>query len=216
MATEMPAVGDNFNPDTPEGRAAIEMRRQYFEALGSLIAIFPAIEMGLFATLGALSGVPLPMGRALFSDTRIDAGMRYVKRVLKARKIQNKAHAAFEDEITAVIDEAFVHLQLINSVRNHIVHHGTADFHKEEPIISNLTRALTKDVVREIKISAKSIREMMEDLGKIEILLTFVTLRAENKGTRTQQDKLLETAHKMPWRYQAQVDVPPAPRPKNK
>jgi len=192
------------DPNTPEGRATIEKTKRFMQELGEFISMFTGMEAVLFSLLGTLAQVPPAIARALFADARIDTAMTSIRRVLAARqKIVGKTE--FETRLEAVIIPVLEQTAVINSVRNHIIHHGMAGSPVDAPIASNWARARSPDQIVEIPLSAESLKDMTSDIGRSFGIVTYVVMALTPNFPKSGDEITL--AEKMlrekPWLYKS-------------
>jgi hypothetical protein len=168
------------DPNMPEGKAKIAAAEEYFKAIGKVVYLFAGVEAALFALFGTLSGAPPEMLRAFFSDMRVAPGMSNINRAQKARREARKFEgkkAAFEDEMQAIINDIFGQLGVINGMRNLLVHYATMEPGGEAPLVSNWTRALDRDQLKEVRMPLSDLAKMACDLQTAIYCLMIVRAR---------------------------------------
>lgn len=165
-------------------RINLEDVAAYYRALGEFVDTFANVEEVMFLYLAALVGVDHDTARAVFSGVRIRDAISYIKRIAEVRGAQ----------LAAELDEVLGQLQIINDVRNLILHHPTSEKWRSGSLvqsISNVGRALTAERIKEIPISAAILMDMQYDLFRIQVFLVheFACL-AIPEGERDAIDRL--------------------------
>ena len=143
------------NPPTFTGDAV------YWEALGRFVEHFAMAESALFLNLGHHAKVTDDIGKALFSGTRVDGAISFIRRIVQV--------APPDAETVQELDDVLAQLQAINTVRNHLVHYGTewSNDPSRERLSSNRMVALTERHLVEHRISSEMLDDMSIDLFKI-------------------------------------------------
>ena len=67
----------------------------YYQALGQFIETFSCCESVLFSVLTFYAGVNIPVAKALFANTRMEAAIRYIERIAEARSMVVERRADF-------------------------------------------------------------------------------------------------------------------------
>lgn len=110
---------------------------KYHLALGRFIVVYADAESHLFITLMKTAGVDLNTAQALFSGTRTDGAIKFIRRIHETRSI----------EIPARLEDAFKQLNKITTARDHILHHGVRE--SETGLQSaNLLKGMRRERVR--------------------------------------------------------------------
>jgi hypothetical protein len=145
-------------------RINLEDVAAYYRALGEFVDTFANVEEVMFLYLSALAGVDHDTARAVFSGVRIRDAISYIKRISEVRGVQ----------LAAELDDVLGQLQIINDVRNLILHHPASEKWRSGRLvqsISNVGRALTAERIKEIPISAAILMDMKYDLFRIQVFL---------------------------------------------
>jgi hypothetical protein len=136
----------------------------YWKSLGKFIETFAMVEDVLNKLLTFYSKTTPKISRAIFSGTRCDASIEYIRRIVAVKDPGSDKKRDLE--------EIFLHLKAISTVRNFLVHYqsiGTGD----KKFVSDLPRALTADRARKHRVSADILDAMSWDLYKIGNRLNF-------------------------------------------
>jgi hypothetical protein len=162
---------------------------KYWAALGAFIETFAVVEDVLNSFLISYAKVTPGVGRALFSGTRCDAAIDNVRRIRTVKR-------APQDE---GLETVFVHLKAISNVRNFLVHYEHVG-KDDDRIVSDRSRALTPDRVREHRVSSALLNEMTRDLHYIANRLNF---RRWNPGGLRLETYSSHTRHVLTaaWQY---------------
>jgi hypothetical protein len=158
---------------------------EYYSELGRFIHRFAVVEAALQVTLWHYAKTSPPIARAVFSGARVDGAISFIKRIIQ---VQDPGQDAKQD-----LEEIFAQINVINGVRNLIVHFG-ATFGETEATTSNSLLALTPDRIQRAPVSAKILEDMNFDLTTI--LSRLVGAHTEGKRNRA-NDFARQTA----WHY---------------
>ena len=190
--------------------AAIQIDRspflQYLTNLGFFIEKFALAEMALVTVLHVYAKTKVSVSRALFSGTRVDGAVSFIRRIMEVTEIAKPSREDMED----VLDQ----IMLINGMRNHLVHYGTIlpyghlHISNEDLIVSNEYIALTEERIVERRINKEIIYDMCWDLEKIYCHLLF---KHAHRRIPSQIQDMVRTAFDAPWRYKP----PSSPRAKS-
>lgn len=165
--------------------------REYWEAPGQFVHMFAKVEKQLLGILFRLSGVSIPIGRAVFSGVKTDQAQNFIKRIMDVGKPDDATKREFEF--------IFTQLSLLSNARNAIVHWGTQFTEGSEFLVSNLHIAHTAARVREMPASATIIQHMIEDLDKISG--HFVAFVIRGSLSEHAIEKMVGARVRRPWRY---------------
>jgi hypothetical protein len=159
--------------------------------LGNFVEAFANLEAMMFQSLRFYARLDIDTARALFSGTRVDGAMQYVRRIWEVRPIAPGRKVDMEN--------VFGQIKLINDLRNKIIHYGTFVTSDKGRITSTIARALTPDRVEEHRATKKDLAAMVDDIRLINTALMwdFVPLPTGTVATLTQQTPILL----QPWRY---------------
>jgi hypothetical protein len=143
----------------------------YFEALGRFVNEFAGVESALLFALKTYAKVSWPVARAIFSGTRVDTAMDFIKRICEA----------FDpgQERREELDNVFKQLRTINEIRNSLLHYGSATLSDRGRITSNVRIAHVPTRIREHPVPLDIINAMTTDLQKISYHLTLQCLRPD-------------------------------------
>lgn len=149
---------------TYAGRFLVGENHPYWSALGIFVHAFSQTERMLSILLTKRASVSEYVSNAVFSGVRIDSAMDYIRRIAEA-----KTHVR---DIGKTLEGAFVQLKVITKVRNDILHFGTMeDFDRGIVWVSNEGSALTPKHVRAYVMSVENLRQMTDDLLKIQFII---------------------------------------------
>jgi hypothetical protein len=183
-------------------QALIGPPRQYWQALGGFVSMFSLVEENMQAALWRCVGVGAPVAPAIFSGTRIDAAMGYIRRIAEAQNWPRRK----QDEIADV----FKQLGELTRVRNDILHYGASMTGPDEWVVSTKLVAHTKDRIRSTKISVAILNQMSDDLYKIMLHLAGIVRRGKHVRTPPVVEAILKRA----WLYRPdRQSETPGPRP---
>jgi hypothetical protein len=139
------------------------IRERYWRALGKFVDEFAAIETAIHILLMQRTNTPLDIARAVFSGVRIQEAMKLIGRVSEVRPLDAKTKA----------DQKYVFAQLnvITDFRNAILHYGARTITPSEFEVTNWLMALNESRQVKIRVSAKTLLQLVHDLRKIEVHL---------------------------------------------
>lgn len=160
----------------------------YTASLGKFLHRFAYLEGELQRLLWSESHVDEATATAVFS------GVRTLDAIGRCRRIW-EAHGI---EPSAMLLRAFGQIEVLNGVRNAILHFG-ARFERDELVVANW-RAHTKKVASARPISAEILNQMTADLITIEgaLIAHFMTYSV-GRGQEIREQFL--RAAQAPWRY---------------
>jgi hypothetical protein len=164
--------------------------------------MFAKVENAIVRTLQRLSKVSVEVAQAIFSGVRSEGAIQNINRILEISDPINDANRKR-------FSRAFEQFRHINDVRNLLLHHGIESSGKDL-VTTNRKTALTESRVRSIPISAETLEQMTEDLGKIDALLTLTAIA--RGGDLEDADAIYRELQK-PWLYKPPRQSPRA-RPK--
>jgi hypothetical protein len=170
--------------------------RKTLMALGEFVLEFAAAESQLLETLRVVGKVPKEFSRAALGGVRAEVAMQYVNRLFEIKPPRKRTLALYH--------EVFPRFRAINSARNLILHYGIS----EEGVSTDKSRALTEDKARSIPVSPEILAEMIEDLIKINAILTVNLLVLQKRGVHPTD---LWNVVRRPWSY-----TPPPPNQQKK
>jgi hypothetical protein len=132
---------------------------RYLKALGDFIDTFSHLEGAVFFLLVNHAGVTMSVGRAIFSGTRIDAAISFIRRIHAA----NTGIEKMPDEE----EDLLMRLQTLNTARNELVHFGGTLNEANERVVSNWIKAHIDKALKEQPISAEMVEAMTHDADKL-------------------------------------------------
>jgi hypothetical protein len=137
---------------------------KYWEALGRFIESFALVEDELSRLLAFYAKVTPSIARAVFSGARSDASMDFIRRVIA---VDDPGSEKTED-----LEDVFIQLKAISTVRNFLVHYRSIGSGNDR-IITDLSRSLTADRARQHRVSTEILTAMIIDLYQIANRLNF-------------------------------------------
>ena len=170
-------------------------RDNYHRELGRFIDMFAKVEMELQLALWHYAKTTKEVSRAIFSGTRIDGSIKFIRRILAAQKSSDSSRTDLEF--------IFAQITAINDVRNDIIHHGAHSISGGYAIITNSFIALTKEHIKTHRIAPGILSNMTFDLIKI-----LVHLRVRHSGRKV--PPTIEK-HVQPWLHASWQYKPPQP-----
>ncbi len=191
---------------------------KYLRAVGWFVTIFAVVERVSYETLQHFSGTSPTIAACLFSGTRIDAAMNYLKRIAEATD--------WLDGKTKLFEHIKSQLGEITQLRNDLLHYGAKGETPDTLIISNEHSAHIKSRIRETKISAKILDDAATDLLAIMFFLHELSDKINWHSTNSPMSEAAKLGvipgafAKVPWRYKPerrghQAQKPPVqPQPR--
>jgi hypothetical protein len=163
----------------------------YWRALGRFVTMFAQTEVLLQQALWTLADTPAPIAKAVFSGTRGDTAMSFIRRLAESLNLPTTER----DDIEFV----FSQLSGITKIRNDILHYGPTRWGEDQSYatISNRTAALTsKRHLREFDVAPRDLHLMTADLVKINmhIFQQFLT-------PKEQPNAFVKSVLEAPWLY---------------
>jgi hypothetical protein len=168
---------------------------KYYLALGKFIDAFSRAEAAVQVVLWQIADIENSVAKAIFSGTRTRIAIDYIRRITEA---QNQA-------IPQHIQDAFNHLNTINTTRDNIVHFGASENDDGSILISNRLIAHTEKSLKEFPISHVLLYEMSSDLATITVRLISHFYGRPDDESDEDWAETLQIAH-APFRYK-----PPQP-----
>ena len=144
-------------------KSEIEKGDQYLRAVGDFVTIFAIVEKSVNEALQHFTGVTPTIAACLFSGTRIDGAMSYLKRIAEATR--------WSAGKSKLLDHIKLQLGEITQLRNDLLHYGTTGETADTLFISNSHLAHIASRIRETKISAKILGIAFTDLWAIMFFL---------------------------------------------
>jgi hypothetical protein len=161
----------------------------YWIAVGRLMTALADVEANMQAALWVLARTDEPISKAVFSGTRIEQAMGFMRRCIEAEGRQQE----FPE-----IEDVFAQLTAINRIRNDLVHYGPK-WNKDSSSVNigNRNMAMTPDRVVELRLTPNDLRLMCCDLKKINEHL-FNQIIAPGFANEWQIEVM-----RAPWLYKA-------------
>jgi hypothetical protein len=188
-----------------EKAARYHRTNEYFLALGKFVDAFSTAETFTHYALQRYAKTPEPVTRAVFSGTRIDVEIQFLRRL--------RDTAVINDDEWNRLEPILEQLRTINGRRNEILHYGARAIASGEGFVTNLVRAHTRDRVTSFPISPRILKDMTDDLRVITILLatnhTGIPTPPETRAS-------IETALPLAWRYKSPQQSQNRCRPSNR
>jgi hypothetical protein len=155
----------NATSDADENvRQKLTKVTDYWQALGYFVDEFARTEAQMQLALWRVAGVPDDIAKAIFSGTKIDAAIGFIRRIIEVRPIPDDKHK--------ILESALVQLKAINDVRNLIVHYGAKFNHASDTLVaSNRRSAHSERSLKEQPVSVQMLRNMALDLNKASVHL---------------------------------------------
>ena len=175
-------------------------RREFGEAhataLGHFAGQFAVAETVIHDFLVWKSGIDPKLAPAIFSGTRLSAGIMTIRRIYQAqgRPIEPDVASAFE------------RLQMINGIRNQVMHYGVTYAWDEEdvgPFVSNARLAPAPEKVQETNVTVDDLDRMTTDLTVCAFILELRLLEAQDPLATPGAPAQLDDA----WSYRRRLRV---------
>jgi len=144
----------------------------YWQALGKFVETYASVEAMMFYILSLHSKVPADIAKALFSGTRLDASIKYLRRILAVRDI--------DETISKELEALFAQLTVINAARNDVTHYGSIETLDFGRVSSNYVRAHLPENITMRPMNTEVLTAMTQDLERISSLLFVHTILPEN------------------------------------
>jgi hypothetical protein len=192
---------------------------EYLRAVGAFVTYFAIAENYVHKVLWKFAGVTPIIATCIFSGTRIDGAISYLKRIAEATD--------WPENKKTLLNYIALQLGEITQLRNDLLHFGASGDPEETLIVTNKKFAHIESRIRETKISASILKDVRRDLLMILFLLGEVadehewqkypgpTQHLASKGLMP--DALV----KIPWQYKPerrghQAQTPPVRPPRHK
>jgi hypothetical protein len=140
---------------------------KYYAALGEFIHAYSDVEAELQRTLWHHAGVKEPVAQAVFSGVRTEAAISNINRIGEARKWSELKKRKFKS--------LFDQLQIINKLRNDIVHRGASLQADGTWLSSNEKFVHIAERTTTTPVSAAILNAAGADLFEIRYCLAFLT-----------------------------------------
>jgi hypothetical protein len=143
----------------------------YWQALGKFVETYATVEAMMFYVLSLHSKVPADIAKALFSGTRLDASIKYLRRIFAVRDI--------DEAISKELEMIFTQLIVINAARNDVTHYGSLETLDFGRVSSNYVRAHLPENITIRPMNTEVLTAMTRDLERISSLLFVHTILPE-------------------------------------
>lgn len=174
---------------------ASEEGQKRLAALGRFILRFANTESLLFTTLCVVAQVNPKVGQAIFSGSKADGAVQFIKRMFQVMNVPVALKASYED--------LFEHFAQINSARNLILHYGISEV-GDDFVATDRLKALTEDRVRSMTVSAELFDQMTADLEKINATLMLNLFANEADKEETSAKSNIGSVSQQTWLYKPQ------------
>ena len=207
MSTKPKKSKKRKKPRKPHAKA-----RKLLEAIGLFVSYYSGVESSVHDTLRHFTGITPTIAACIFSGTRIDGAIGYLKRIAEATK--------WADDHKKLLDHLALQLGEITQFRNDLLHYGTSGDTVDAAIITNKKYAHIESRIRTTKISAKILEDLLADL--IVITIGLSALRGDLKIPPDMPELAKGFTKGLPnvaWRYKPerqgrQTQKPPGQLPK--
>jgi hypothetical protein len=139
----------------------------YYLALGKFIAQYAVVEGLLRVSLWHFASLKAPIAQAIMSGVRTEDAISYINRIADATKWTNEKKASFKT--------VFNQIQVINKLRNDIVHRGAALQADGTWLSTNKAVAHIPERITNTVVSAEALDFARNDLFSIRAALTLLT-----------------------------------------
>jgi hypothetical protein len=173
--------------------------QRYYDALGRFVDAFATAEGATQLVLWYYAKLPTSVALALLSGIRGDEVLNRMRRLFETGDVQQSDWADLEPILQQ--------FNLINGIRNEILHYGARAKSDGERYVSNALKAHTRQKITVFSISAEILADMTHDVGKIIIHLHTRHMGRPPLGGARNLDEV-EKILRAPWRYK-----PPLRRP---
>jgi hypothetical protein len=166
---------------------------RYWQALGRFIDAFSKLEAQIFVLLMNKGHVPQNTARAVFSGTRAELALSYLKRIQEG----------LERDVPAYVERAITQFNAINSARNDIVHYGASE--DGAFIVSNALKTIPSRA-KEASYGPEIIDAMRADLETISAAFYVWLIDDGHAQGWSKQGRNWAEVALDPWQYK-----PPQP-----
>ena len=127
----------------------------FYISLGRFLHQYSLLETAMLTVLIGVSGVTQSVGKSIYSELQIKTAISYINRILDAT-----GRADLKQNLKPYFDQ----INLINSMRDEILHYGaTYNFSKNALIVSNERVAHTQDKLRRIEVNPQLLDDLRHD-----------------------------------------------------
>lgn len=177
-----------------------ERRNRFYRELGEFISLFAGIEIQLLDVVYHFGQLKWPIAKALVSPLRVDSAITHLRRILFVRRLRSKQAI----ELTNVLD----HLNLINKLRNDMLHYGFTDLQQTEPDhfwVTNARNVYARRAMIRHRISQKDLANLNADLAEISLRLISLLPHLKQNWELRGYVRTLRAAHPIgrppAWNY---------------
>jgi hypothetical protein len=176
----------------PEGpKKPNQATDKYLRAVGFFVTMFSLVENKVQEVLWHFTKIDPIIARCIFSGTRTEGAIGYIKRIAEATKWPaGQKH---------LLDHLASQLGEITQLRNDLLHFGTRGEDVADLLISNEALAHIESRIRATKISASILQNVSADLLFILVLLNELLGKHEWKSPM--QGVMPGSLLKVAWRY---------------
>jgi len=196
MATDEPSGFFYLNDDSNNA--------PYWKKLGQFIESFALVEDELNKLLAFYSNVTPSIARALFSGTRAEAAMAYIRRIMAVEETP--------DFRKKDLDDIFPQLTAIKEIRNLLVHYQSSG-EGDDRTVTNQARALIIERARKHRISADTLTAICLDLYQIANRINFHRHGKNPWAVNSSHSRYVLTAA---WRYKPPQNRPAKAKPRKR
>lgn len=139
---------------------------RFHRSLGEFIAEFSELETAMQTTLWHFAGVKPPISQAIFSGLKIEGSIDCIRRVMDAKKWNEKKRQRYVF--------LFAQAQVINTLRNHLLHKGAKLQDDGTWISTNAVFAHIPEKITQHIITAEKLEAARADLFEIRLRLLFL------------------------------------------
>jgi hypothetical protein len=185
---------------------------KYLRAVGWFVTMFAVVEKTAYGTLQHFTGTSPKIAACIFSGTRIDAAMSYLKRIAEATD--------WPDGKVKLLDHIKLQLGEITQLRNDLLHYGITGDTADTLFVTNEHLAHIKSRIRATRISAKILADASADLVAVMFFLSEIADKID--WPSMESSHLREAAKlgvipgafaKTPWQYKPERQDHQAQKP---
>jgi hypothetical protein len=168
----------------------------YWQALGQFIEVFSTCEGVVFSVFTFYADLTIPVAKALFARTRMEAAIDHILRLVEAHSMV--------DERRAHLNKILSQLRLITEMRNRIIHYGSFVTSDKGRITTTARTAPTPEGAQEHRASVEVLRAMTTDVIRIYNALLW--------DLNPNRPSISDPSLREPWQYQRERSTPPPER----
>jgi hypothetical protein len=142
--------------------------RKYLKEVGWFVTMFAIVEHNVHETLRHYVGISPVMAACIFSGTRMDGAISYLKRIAEATNWPAQKKNTL-NHISSQLGE-------ITQLRNDLLHYGVSNDHPDAAlVITNKKYAHVESRIRTTRISTEILKDAIFDLMIILVGLSVLT-----------------------------------------